>query len=338
MKRLLVIFLLLILFLVIGLPSLLVRGCRQEKESAALPPATVDFTPIVSPVGEVLLTVYLPEKERVMTLSLEEYLVGVVCAEMPAAFAPEALKAQAVSARTYTVNQLRAFGGGGCDRHPAADVCTDSTHCQAWLGYEEALAAWPAEEAVDNLNKIRAAVAATAGEVVTYGGELIDAVFHSHCGGHTENSEDAWSTVVPYLRGVPCPYCAGTRWSETVHEFTGAQFAQAVAAYVAAVPVSAAGRPLLGGAERTSTGRLKSVTIAGETVTGRDLRAALNLPSTNVTWEVTGDKVVFTVKGHGHGVGLCQYGANGMAAQGKTYREILEYYYTGVEVSLLPST
>ncbi|HHX73314.1 MAG TPA: SpoIID/LytB domain-containing protein, partial [Firmicutes bacterium] len=195
-----------------------------------------------------------------------------------------------------------------------------------------------AGEAAGNLQKIRAAVAATAGEVVTYGGELIDAVFHSHCGGHTENSEDAWSAVVPYLRGIPCPYCSGTRWSETVHEFTGAQFAQAVSAYVAAVPVSATGRPLLGGAVRTATGRLKNVNIAGETVTGRDLRAALNLPSTNVTWEVADDRVVFIAKGYGHGVGLCQYGADGMAGQGKTYREILQYYYTGVEVSLIPST
>ena len=338
MKRLLALFFLLLLFLVIGLPSLLARGCRPGKESAALTPPALDLAPIASPVGEVMITVYLPTEERVMTLGLEEYLVGVVCAEMPAAFAPEALKAQAVSARTYTVNQLRAFGGSGCDRHPAADVCTESTHCQAWLGAEEVLAAWPAGEAAGNWQKVRDAVAATAGEVVTYGGELIDAVFHSHCGGHTENSEDAWSTVVPYLRGVPCNFCRGTRWSETVHEFTGDQFARAMAEYVAAVPVSAAGRPLLGGTERTPTGRLKSVTIAGETVTGRDLRAALNLPSTNVTWEVADDKVVFTVKGHGHGVGLCQYGADGMARQGKTYREILEYYYTGIEVSLLPST
>lgn len=332
MSRFLTVFLILLILIVIALPSLLARGCNPPVIER--PPA-VDRTPIISPAGEILITVYNHNTKQLEEMELEEYLVGVVAAEMPAAFNLEALKAQAVVARTYTVNQMLAFGGKGCDKHPGADICTDSTHCQAWDGEEKLLAKWPSDEAGINLNKLRDAVRQTAGEVALHDGKLIDAVFHANCGGQTENSEDVWSAALPYLRGKNCPYCDNTRWSKTEVTYTGAEFTQMILPYVSALPVSATGRPLLDAAVRTSSGRIRQLSIAGETVTGRDFRSALKLPSTNVTWQISGENVTFTSKGYGHGAGLCQYGADGMAASGKTYQQIIEYYYTDVFVNPL---
>ncbi|MCR3921041.1 MAG: stage II sporulation protein D [Firmicutes bacterium] len=334
MKKVITTLLLFLVFLIIGLPVLLTRACGPS--TGGTPPEVVDRDPIASPAGEVTINVFLHESTELVEMPLEEYLVGVVAAEMPASFAVEALKAQAVGARTYTVNQMLSFGGKGCFKHAGADICTDSTHCQAWESEEKSLGKWSSEEAAGYLNKIRTAVRDTAGKVITHNGKLIDSLFHSNCGGHTENSEDVWSASLPYLRGIPCSYCAGSRWYETKHEFSGVEFADAIVPYVSALPVSAAGRPLLATAVRSDTGRIKSILIAGEPVTGRDLRTALALPSTNVTWEVTDDKVVFMAKGYGHGVGMCQYGADGMATENKTYEEIIHYYYTDVEVSDIP--
>lgn len=318
-----------IALIIIIFPTLLARSCRPEEIEQ--PPA-VDRRPIESPAGEIMLSVYRHDLNKIVEMSLEEYLVGVVAAEMPASFELEALKAQAVGARTYAFNQIRALGGRGCDKHPGADICTDSTHCQAWESEEQSLAKWPAREGPALMNKLRAAVRETAGEIVTYNGRPIDAVFHSHCGGHTENSEDVWSAALPYLRAVPCPFCDGTRWSRTKHEFTGAEFARAILPYVSAVPVSSSGRPLLDAPSRTAGGRIRTLRVAGEAVAGRDFRSALKLPSTNFSWEFKGDKVIFTAKGHGHGVGLCQYGADGLAKQGKTHDYILRYFYSGVKL------
>jgi stage II sporulation protein D len=334
MSRVLTLFLLLLILVLIALPALLARGCRTP--SIQHPPA-VDRSPIESPAGPVQINVYLHQSGIVEKMDLEEYLVGVVAAEMPASFAPEALNAQAVVARTYTVNQMLSYGGKGCSNHAGADICTDYRHCQAWESAETSLAKWSATEAAAYYNKLRSAVRQTAGMVIRHDGKLIDAVFHAHCGGHTENSENVWVSALPYLRGVPCPYCSGSRWSHTEHTFTGAEFSQRMLPYVSVVPVTSAGLPLLGTAVRTGTGRIHQVSIAGETLSGRDLRSALGLPSTHVTWTVQGNSVTFEARGYGHGVGLCQYGADGMAAQGKSYSEIINHYYTGVQVEpLLP--
>ncbi|MCW3488848.1 stage II sporulation protein D [Dethiobacter alkaliphilus] len=323
----------LLLLLIIILPALVVRSCRNE---ATEPPPAVDRAPIESPAGEITLQVFNHHLDEVQTMTLEEYLVGVVAAEMPASFDIEALKAQAVVARTYTVNQMLSFGGKGCDKHgQTVDICTNFAHCQAWESEEESLNRWPQDEGPGYLNKIRQAVRETAGEVALHDNELIDAVFHAHCGGQTENSEDVWTTALAYLRGVDCPYCEGTRWSETEHVFSSEQFAQKLLPYVSAVPVSSTGSPLLDAATRTSSGRVLQLSVAGEAVSGRDIRTALGLPSTNFTWQATEDQIIFTNKGYGHGVGLCQYGADGKAKAGNNYKEIIEYFYTDVTVDTL---
>jgi len=314
--------------MIVVMPTLIARGCNVS--AGALQP--LRHLPQADSSPEVMVRVFRSDLGEVISMPLEDYLVGVVAAEMPASFAPEALKAQAVVARTYTLRRLTAFGGQGCGRHPGADICTDFAHCQAWEPEEKSLAKWPAAEAAGYLRKIRQAVQETAGLVVVAGGQPIDAVFHAHCGGHTENSEDVWSAASSYLRGVRCPYCEGTRWWETAKRFSGAQFAGSLLPYVSALPVSASGRPLLDGAQRAATGRVRSLRVGGEQVSGRDLRAALELPSTNFSWRFEGDTVIFTTRGFGHGVGLCQYGADGQARAGKSFREIIHFYYSGVEI------
>ena len=322
-----------IMFIIIVLPVLLARSCRHP---ASERPRAAERIPIPSPGGKIPILVFNHLSQQLVEMELEEYLVGVVAAEMPASFALEALKAQAIVARTYTVNKMRSFGGEGCTRNPGADICTDPAFCQAWESEEQSLSKWPEADARQYLDKLRRAVAQTAGKVVLHNGQTIDAVFHSNCGGQTENSEDVWLSARPYLRGKLCPYCDNTRWSQTEHVYTGAQFARQILPYVQAIPVSSAGQPLLGAAERSSSGRVSQLSVAGENISGRDFRSALQLPSTNFTWRFAGEQVIFTVRGHGHGVGLCQYGADGMARAGKTAREIIYYYYTEVTVNSLP--
>ncbi len=332
MSRVFPLSLLAIMLIIIVLPVLLARGCRPPSSERS---RAVERTPIPSPAGKIPILVFNHLSQKLVEKELEEYLIGVVAAEMPASFDLEALKAQAVVARTYTVNKMRSFGGQGCSRKPGADICTDPACCQAWESEEQSLVKWPAADAKQYLDKLRQAVGQTASKVVLHNGQTIDAVFHSNCGGHTENSEDVWLSVRPYLRGKDCPYCDNTRWSQTEHVYTGAQFARQILPYVQAIPVSSAGRPLLGAAVRSGSGRVSQLFVAGEKITGRDFRSALNLPSTNFTWRVEAEQVIFTVRGHGHGVGLCQYGANGMAHAGKTAREIINFYYTDVTVESL---
>ncbi len=315
---------------VIVLPAALVRSCRPGVPQT---PAAIDRTPIESPAGEIILDVYNHQKKQIEAMPIEEYIVGVVAAEMPASFSPEALKAQAVVARTYAVAQMISQGGKGCSYHHGADICTDHTHCQAWETEAVSLKKWPTADAAGYLNKIRLAVRETAGEIIIHNNRAIDAVFHAACGGHTENSEDVWSAAVSYLRAVPCSYCLGSRWSSTEHKYSTTQLGKSLLPFVTATPVSAGGNPLLGTPVRTATGRIKELSISGQTVTGRDLRNALNLPSTNLTWRYDVDHIIFTARGYGHGVGLCQYGSDGQAKAGKTYEEIIRHYYSGVDIT-----
>lgn len=323
--------LLVLVLIVIVLPAGIARGCRSQPSNV---PPELDREPIASSAGGLILTVYNHHAGVMAEMLLEEYVAGVVAAEMPASFEMEALKAQAIVARTYAVSRMRSFGGMGCEKHPGADICTDFNYCQAWLSEGQVLDLWPPGQAAGYFNKIRQAVRETAGKVITYNGQFIEAVFHAHCGGRTENSEDVWVSARPYLKSVKCNYCDNTRWSQTTHIFSMEELTQAVMSHLSAAPVLS-GRPLPHQEVRTAGGRIRQLTVAGRIISGRDLRAALGLPSTNFTWIRDGEQVIFTVRGFGHGVGLCQYGAGGMAEIGKTHEEIIKYYYWGVMVTTL---
>lgn len=303
--------LLLILVLLLLVPALIVRSCSGKKSPE------IEGDPYI-------VAVWNHKSEELMHIPLGEYLSGVVAAEMPVSFHLEALKAQAIVARTYTLAQIRKNGGGGCDRHPEADVCTDSTHCQAWVSKDEAVARWPFLRQRSNWRKILSAVSETEALVVVYQGKLIDAVYHSTCGGSTENSEDVWTNNISYLRSVDCGFCNNSpRYTETVQMEAGKVAEQL------GVPQRGLNLKVV---KRSDKGRIIEIDIGGEIIRGLEFRKRLGLKSSKVSWLQEGNQYSFTTVGYGHAVGLCQYGADGMALNGYLAEEIIEKYYTGVQI------
>ncbi len=322
------------ILVVVVVPSVLVRGC--------------DFT--VQPREEAQgsnVRVFVVATGKMSEMPLEEYVRGVVAAEMPASFGTEALKAQAVAARTFVVRRMRQFGGPGCAAHPGADVCTDHLHCQAWISGDELRRRLSYLEYYAYARKIASAVESTAGKIVTYQGKPIEAYYHSASGGSTDNSEDVWSTAVPYLRAVSTRFEASEPSFQQRVEFTiddlerklGVKLRQRkVSTYkvagkdVQVVAEEKMDRPIevLGASQ---AGRVKEVRIGDKVFSGYSLRELLGLRSTKLTYQVAGDKVYFVTTGYGHGIGMSQYGAEAMARAGKTYVDILKHYYTGTEVA-----
>lgn len=316
-----------VVIILIGVPALVVGSWNNLQPDP------------VAPAYNPTIRLYVSSTKQVVNIGLEDYVKGVVAAEMPASFEPEALKAQAIAARTYVVKRARLFGGNGCDSSPTADVCDNPAHCQAWLPTAELQQRWGMLDYQTYWSKISQAVDATAGEILTYQGVAIDPLFHSTCGGSTEDAGSVWQKSLPYLQPVACPYCQESPKLHTDQSYSLTAFVSALHSLDGAIAVTAqqlsGGAPPLSIQSKTDTGRVAAVTIGGRTVQATQLRYLLGLNSTNFTCEVADDKVVFHVTGYGHGVGLCQYGANGMAKAGKTYREILQYYYSGVMITQL---
>ncbi|SFQ97904.1 stage II sporulation protein D [Desulfoscipio geothermicus DSM 3669] len=277
-----------------------------------------------------IVRLYRHETDKVELVSLEDYVTGVVAAEMPAEFPAEALKAQAVAARTYVVKRMVA-GGVVNNCHPGADTCDDPSHAQAWLSREEMKKRWGTVNYYRYYYKIRMAVDDTAGEIITYNGQPIDPVFHASCGGKTENSEDVWKFKVPYLRSVACPYDADPEPVRQV-AVSLSRVEKALGVDLQAVPASTGRGKILQVLESTSTGRPKTLLVGDRRMSASEIRQKLGLRSTNFTWQMTGDKITFKTVGYGHGVGMCQYGARGLAEYGYDYRRILKHYYTGVQI------
>ena len=278
--------------------------------------------------GETTLEVWDGEKNVTMTMA--EYLPGVVRGEMPAAFEMEALKAQAVAERTYACyrkNQQRKAV------HPDADVCLDSTCCAAYLSEEAAKEKWGGD--FDEYEaRIRQAVKETDGQVVLYDDQPIMAVFHSSSAGHTAGSGDVWTGEVPYLVSVTTP--EGGEDVPNYYSVVSLSPEEFKTKFSAAYPqADFSGEPSawLKNMDRTAADRVASVTVGGVEVSGGEIRRLLGLRSTCFTEEIKDGELVFHVTGYGHGVGMSQYGANVLAKEGKTYEEILKWYYTGVTVS-----
>lgn len=303
--------LLVLLVLLLALPALIVKSCGGK----TLPKIKADPS---------VIAVWNHKTETLEHLPLGEYLTGVVAAEMPANFHLEALKVQAIVARTYTIAKLRANGGGGCALHPEADICTDSTHCQAWIAKEEAVAKWPFFQQRSYWRKILRAVAETEAQVVTYQGNLIDAVYHSTCGGTTENSEDVWTNAIPYLRSVQCGFCSASPHQSDTITFSAASVAEKLGVPLEELKISVL--------SSTACGRIIQVSTGQETIRGLEFRQRLGLRSSRISWLREETSYTFTSVGYGHGVGLCQYGADGMAKQGYKAQEIIQKYYTGVQL------
>ncbi len=281
----------------------------------------------------VLLTVQ--DGETVESMALDQYLRGVVRGEMPASFELEALKAQAAAERTYVYYQLAA---GRKEAHPDADVCTDPGCCSAWLSEEAAREKW-GEDFDGWESRIEEAVAATDGQTALYDGQPILAVFHSSSAGKTAEAGDVWSGDVPYLRSVDSP-----EEEETVPnyysaaEFTAAEAKTLLAQAHPELTFSGGPDKWFGAVERDDSGRVSTVEVCGAPLRGVEVRRIFSLRSACFTIDAAAERVTFRVTGYGHGVGMSQYGANELARQGKTWQEILMWYYADITVGPAPET
>ena len=259
----------------------------------------------------------------VQTMTMAEYLPGVVRGEMPPKFEPEALKAQAVAERTYICYQMK---NGEKSTHPDADVCDNAGCCSAYLSEEDARQKWGNNFAAYE-EKVQAAVADTDGTLMLYAGEPIMAVFHSSSAGKTAACEDVWSAELPYLVSVDSPETADSVPNYySVRSFSREEFKRI---FTAAHPEADFGGIWVSGRTENASGRVESLTVGGVTVSGGEMRTLYDLRSACFTVEV-GEEVTFHVTGYGHGVGMSQYGAEELAGQGKTWQEILQWYYTDI--------
>lgn len=248
---------------------------------------------------------------------IEEYVLGVVAGEMPATFNIEALKAQAVASRTYALYQK--------DKTKNNYDVMDSTTSQVYITEEKMKSKW-GKLYEENYSKIKKTVDETRGEVILYDNKLIDAMFFSTSNGYTENSGDVFVSNLPYLKSVE------SKWDITespvfssTNEFTKKEF-------LFNLGLNTSDNVDISNIKKTNTGRIIRMTINGVTFKSSEIRTALGLRSTSFTVNVTNDKVIFNVNGFGHGVGMSQYGANGMAKEGYKYQDILKYYYTNCEI------
>lgn len=314
--------------IVIVIPGIIVKSCayilpgkyHDEKEQGLIEKS--DYT----------VAVYITKSKKIQHISLEEYLQGVVAAEMPASFDIEALKAQVVAARTYTFKRSKSAGGKGCSLKSGADVC-DSTHCQVWMTKKDMLKKWGIFSFYHYISKINQAIEETSGMIICYNGKPIDPLFFSTSNGRTENSEDVFNDMIPYLRSVKSPGEEISPRFSTVIKIPVKEVVNKTKKKWPDIKIDEKNPEsqwkIL---EVSEGGRIKKMQIGNKTIKGSDFRMLFNLNSTDFTWERSGNSIKFTTKGYGHGVGMSQYGANVMAKDGKNFIEILKHYYTGVEI------
>ena len=317
-----------LLVLLFALPLAVVTPFRTERLPQEQEAPAEERTPFQPGDLDGEMTLRVLNGGAVEEMTLGEYLVGVVRAEMPASFETEALKAQAVAARTYTLYKMQTGGNHG----ETADICTDSTCCQAYISEENARNNW-GDAADANEAKIESAVRDTDGETILYGGVPILAVFHSCSAGQTRASGEVWVSDLPYLQAVASPEPADAipnYYSRA--EFTAEEFREKILAAQPEADLSGDMGGWLRNAVTDSAGSVETVEVGGVTMKGASVRSALGLRSACFEWEVQDGKLIFYVTGFGHGVGMSQYGADRMAEEGADYREILTHYYTGVTV------
>lgn len=311
-----------ILFLI---PSLLVLPFSQEKNGVKIEEETSEAPEETAPAKgpEPEVAVYRSQEKAVEKIPLEKYVTGVVASEMPADFEQEALKAQALSARTYIVSHL--MNGQGEDVPANADV-TDTVNHQVYKSRAELKELW-GQDYEWKMKKVAKAVKETSGEVLTYQKKPITASFFSTSNGYTENAEDYWDNPVPYLKSVASP------WDSQSPKFTDQKVISAQAFQQKLGVTLQKGSDMGTITARTPGKKVAAVKIGGKEFTGREIREKLDLKSTDFSWEKKGSSIIITTKGFGHGVGMSQYGANGMAKEGKKYKEIVAHYYQDIEIS-----
>lgn len=278
------------------------------------------------------IELYRSKKGQIETLDLNYYLLCVVASEMPFKYEYEALKAQVVVARTYLYNKIKN------NKEENGDVCDDYAHCQAFNELDSLENIWKEkgysnEEISLGEEKIKKAIVETSGEVVTYHGELIDALFHASSPLKTEDAGAIWSQEdIPYLKSVDNIEDEDYERRQTTNTISYATFKSTLIdnGYIDDLTIEQFQDVHID--EYTSSGRVKTICVGSYYIKAEELRTLFGLNSTQFTMTVSQDSIEFNVLGFGHGVGMSQVGANTYAKQGKNYQDIIHHYYTNVEI------
>lgn len=287
------------------------------------------------PESSIVVPVYLTEQKQIELVQLEAYVLGVLAAEMPVDFELEALKAQAIAARTYIINRIVKEDYSQVPVEGA--WVTDSIVHQAYLPSSQLEQRLQNVDFAKQWHKLTRAVVETAGQVMTYQNEPIQAAYFSTSNGKTENSEEYWSKAIPYLRSVLSPWDQhlSPKYEQVITLPLEDVLAKlgisgvSLTSYIKGSEIAPFSRILA----MTEGGRVKTIEIAGQEFSGREIREKLDLPSTHFQMKVVGMHVEITTYGYGHGIGMSQYGAQGMALEGRTAEDILKYYYQGIEIT-----
>lgn len=309
-----------IMFAIVLIPTLIVMIPKSEKQTVG------DVTEVYEQdeqieVPPLEVAIKRSETGEMEEVPLEKYVASVVASEMPAEFEVEALKAQAIAARTYIVNHLLHQEGEEV-------VISDTVEHQVYKNEDEL----QSELGADfhwKMDKVKDAVNATKNEIITYEKQPITPTFFSMSNGYTEDAKNYWGNELPYLKSVE------SKWEESHPKFTeqitftfdeiNSKLGISLHAK-SAVPINI---------KRTASNRVSELTINDQTFSGKDVREKLGLRSNDFSIEQRNDHLIFTTKGYGHGVGMSQFGANGMAEEGKGYKEILSYYYQDIEIETI---
>lgn len=264
---------------------------------------------------------------EVEQIDLDTYLYGVVASEMPATFELEALKAQAVVARTYTIYQIK-----NGSKHENADVCDSSYCCQAWISKENRMARWEEDKAEEYWNKILEAVNTTKGKIIFYEGEPINALFHSNSGGSTEISLNVWGGNFPYFQTVETSGEESYSSYSSEVEISKDDLIKKMLERYSDFKIDFSDNNCINIEEYTSSGRISKISIGNKQISGVEARSIFGLKSAKFNFEILENSIKFSVLGYGHGVGLSQCGSDVLAKNGKNYEEIIRYYYKDVEI------
>ena len=331
MKRFLK-FLMIFILVIFILPALCTRKTIDTNANTEVNENNVsnsDNIPVYDYSKYGTIKLYHSKAETIEELPIDEYLYGVVSAEMPATYEMEALKAQAIVSRTYTLYQII----NGKSKHGEAELCDDSKCCQAWISKDDRFAKWKEAVIETNWNKIVTSVKDTSGKIIVYDNKPIGAFFHSNSGGKTENVANVWgSSSMPYLQSV-----------ETSGENDYSQYSSEVVLKKDElldklkqkyndISIDFNSEKPIEILEYTESKRVKTIKFGNTTLSGTETRSLLGLKSTMFSVNIDGDNVVFSVVGYGHGVGMSQTGADSMAKNGYNCDDIIKHFYTGVDI------
>lgn len=268
----------------------------------------------------------LTEQNQVVELNFDDYIKGVLIGEMPVTFELEALKAQALVARTYTLYKLKNSESS----HENADICDDVNCCQCYKTKEYAFASWDDSGENEKWLKVEEAVEATKNQVITYNGEIIAAFFHANSAGRTEDVKHIWGEEeIPYLKSVEG---FEVDLEENNKILSSGEFEKIIQEKDTSYTYESGDIKII---DYTTSGRVNSIQLGSNTIKSTEFRSLLGLKSTNIEIEATDEAIKIKTNGYGHGVGMSQVGANQMALDGKKYDEIVKHYYSGVEIQTI---